>query len=147
MEVTREVILDLIPLVLGGEASPASRALVEEYLKQHPDLADRVRVLQAEGFAPTGSSELTPDLELKSLRRTKRLLGLQRWLFGLGIALTAVSLGMRIEFREGRIAEFRFLLSEYPVELGIPLVVGLGFLIAYFVIRRRQRASAEHYLL
>jgi hypothetical protein len=147
VEVTREVILDLIPLVLGGEASPASRALVEEYLKQHPDLADRVRVLQAEGFAPTGSSELTPDLELKSLRRTKRLLGLQRWLFGLGIALTAVSLGMRIEFREGRIAEFRFLLSEYPVELGIPLVVGLGFLIAYFVIRRRQRASAEHYLL
>jgi hypothetical protein len=144
VEVTREVILDLIPLVLGGEASPASRALVEEYLKQHPDLADRVRVLQAEGFAPTGSSELTPDLELKSLRRTKRLLGLQRWLFGLGIALTAISLGMRIEFREGRIAEFRFLLSEYPLELGIPLVLGLGFLIAYFVIRRRQRTSAGH---
>lgn len=137
MNVTREVILDLIPLVLGGEASPASRALVEEYLKQNPDLADRVQVLHTEGFAPIGSSELTPDLELRSLRRTKRLLGLQRWLFGLGIALTAVSLGMRIEFRGGRIAEFRFLLSEYPLELGIPLVVGLGLLIAYFAIRRK----------
>ena len=142
MEVSREVILDLIPLVLGGEASPTSRALVEEYLKQNPDLAERVRILKAEGFAPTGPSELAPDLELKSLRRTKRLLGLQRWLFGLGIALTAVSLGMRIEFREGRIAEFRFLLSDYPLEFGIPLAVGLGFLIAYFVIRRRQRTSA-----
>ena len=143
MEVTREVILDLIPLVLGGEASPASRALVEEYLKQHPDLAERVRILKSEGFAPIGPTELTPDLELKSLRRTKRLLGLQRWLFGLGIALTAVALSMRIEVRGGRIVESRFLLSEHPLELGIPLVVGLGFLIAYFVIRRRQRTSAR----
>ena len=143
MDVTRDVILDLIPLVLGGEASPASRVLVEEYLKQHPDLADRVRVLQAEGFAPTGSSELAPELELKSLRRTKRLLGLQRWLFGLGIALTAVSLGMRIEFQEGHVARFGFLLSEYPLELGIPLVIGLGLLVAYFAIRRRQRISAR----
>jgi hypothetical protein len=143
VEITREVILDLIPLVLGGEASPASRALVEEYLKENPDLADRVRVLQGEGFAPIGSSELTPDLELKSLRRTKRLLGLQRWLFGLGIALTAISLGMRIEYREGRITEFRFLLSEHPLELGIPLAIGLGLLVAYFAIRRRQRTSVR----
>jgi len=143
VEVTREVILDLIPLVLSGEASPASQALVEEYLKQSPDLAERVRVLRAEGFAPIGSSELNPDLELKSLSRTKRLLGLQRWLFGLGIALTAISLGMRIEYREGRITEFRFLLSEYPLELGIPLVVGLGCLAAYFAIRRRQRTTTR----
>jgi hypothetical protein len=141
VEVTREVILDLIPLVLGGEASPDSSALVEEYLKHDPDLAERARILGAEGFAPTGSSELTADLELKSLRRTKRLLGLQRWLFGLGIALTAVSLGMRIEVRGGRITDFRFLLSENPIGLGIPLVVGLGLLIAYFAIRRRQHIS------
>jgi hypothetical protein len=143
VEVTREVILDLIPLVLGGEASPASRALVEEYLKQHPDLAERVRILRAEGFAPSGSSELTPDLELKSLRRTKRLLGLKMWFFGLGLALISVGLSFRIDFRGGRIVESRFLLSEHPLELGIPLVVGLAFLIAYFVIRRRQRTSAR----
>ena len=137
MDVTREVILDLIPLVLSGEASPASRALVDDYLKEHPDLADRVRILRAEGFAPTGSSELTPDLELKSLRRTKRLLGLKMWLFGLGLALVSVGLSFRIDFRGGRVVESRFLLSEHPLELGIPLVIGLGFLIAYFVIRRR----------
>ena len=45
MSVSREVILDLIPLVQSGAASPASRDLVESYLKEHPDLAERVRVL------------------------------------------------------------------------------------------------------
>ena len=51
MNVTREVILDLLPLYLAGEASPATRALVEEYLKQDSELAQRVREQSAADFA------------------------------------------------------------------------------------------------
>jgi hypothetical protein len=44
MNVTREVILDLLPVYLAGEASPATRALIEEYMEQDPELAQRLRV-------------------------------------------------------------------------------------------------------
>jgi anti-sigma factor RsiW len=38
MAVTREVILDLLPLYLSDEASPDTRALVEEYLESDQEL-------------------------------------------------------------------------------------------------------------
>ena len=39
MAVTRDVILDLLPLYLADEASEDSRALVKEHLDNDPDLA------------------------------------------------------------------------------------------------------------
>jgi anti-sigma factor RsiW len=39
MEITRDVILDLLPLYLAGEASDDSRALIERYLETDPALA------------------------------------------------------------------------------------------------------------
>jgi anti-sigma factor RsiW len=39
MEVTRNVILDLLPLYLAGETSADTIALVENYLKTDPELA------------------------------------------------------------------------------------------------------------
>ena len=37
MNVEREVIIDLLPAYFSGEASAATRALVEEYFRQDPD--------------------------------------------------------------------------------------------------------------
>ena len=51
MNVTREVILDLLPVYLSGEASPATRTLVEEYLRQDAELAQRIRVSMADNLA------------------------------------------------------------------------------------------------
>lgn len=39
LEVTRSVILDLLPLYLAGEASADTAALVENYLSTDPELA------------------------------------------------------------------------------------------------------------
>jgi hypothetical protein len=141
MNVTREVILDLLPLYLSGEASPASRALVEEYMTQDADLAQRIRLQWAENFAKAVPSTLPPDLELRSLRRTRSLLGLQRWLFGFGIFFTAVSLSNESSFEGAHLKEFHFLLRDYPVEFGICVVLGLACWIAYFGIRRRLRSG------
>lgn len=38
-EITRDIIQDLLPLYLAGEASEDTTALVEEYLKTDPELA------------------------------------------------------------------------------------------------------------
>ena len=44
MNIPKEVILDLLPVYLAGEVSPATRAWIEEYLAQNPELAERVRI-------------------------------------------------------------------------------------------------------
>src|SRR5580658_8485789 len=142
MNVTREVILDLLPLYLSGEASPATRALVEEYMKQDPELAQRIRLQWADNFAKAVPSALPPDLELRSLRRTRSLLGLLRWLFGFGIFFLAAALSNEFSFEGAHLKEFHFLLRDYPVELGICVVLSLACWIAYFTIRRRLRSGA-----
>ena len=43
MNVTHNVVTDLLPLYLAGEASDDTRVLVEAYLKQNPSFAVEVR--------------------------------------------------------------------------------------------------------
>ena len=93
MNIPKEVILDLLPVYLAGEASPATRAWLEEYLTQDPELADRVRRQRTESF-DQALPPLPPELELRALRRTRRVMALQRWLFGLAIAFSAVALSL-----------------------------------------------------
>jgi hypothetical protein len=140
MNVAREVILDLLPVYLAGEASPATRELVEAYLKEDPELARRVRQHGAEGLERGAPSELRPELELRSLRRTWRVLGWLRWLFALAITFTAIGLTSEISFENGRVREFHLLVRDYPAPFGACLLVGTGCWIAYVALRRRLRA-------
>jgi hypothetical protein len=143
MKVTKEIILDLLPVYLAGEASQATRALVEEYLAHDPELAQGLRPQHADNSLRIALPELPPELELKSLHRTRHLLSWQRWLFGLGIGFSAVALTSRISFSEGRIQEFHFLIRDHPEVFGTCLVLGLSCWIAYFLIRRRLRTAPE----
>jgi len=43
MEISRNVILDLLPLYVADEVSDDTRILVEKYLESHPDLAEAAR--------------------------------------------------------------------------------------------------------
>ena len=139
MNVTREVILDLLPLYLAGEASPATRALVEEYMEQDRELAQRIREQGADNLGKIAPAALPPDIELRSLRRTRALLGWQRWLFALGITFSALSLSGEISFHEGHIKEFHFLMRDYPAQFGSFAVLAIVCWIGYYFIRRRLR--------
>jgi hypothetical protein len=141
MNVTREVILDLIPVYLAGEASPATRALIDEYLRQDPELAQRVRTLSADSLATITQPPLSSDIELRSLRRARALIGWQKWLFGLGITFTALSLTSEISFEKGHLREFHFLISDYPAQFGAFATLALICWISYYAIRRRLRVG------
>ena len=52
MNVTREIVKDLLPLYVSGEASPDSRALVEAFLREDPQLARLADALRAEELSP-----------------------------------------------------------------------------------------------
>jgi predicted anti-sigma-YlaC factor YlaD len=141
MNITREVILDLLPVYLAGEASPATRALVEEYLKQDTELAERIRLQWRDSLATAVPSALPPDLELRSLRRTRSLLSWQKWLFGFAIFFTAMSLSSQFSFEGSRLKDFHFLLRDYPIEFGICIALGLACWIGHYAIRRRLRTT------
>jgi len=141
MSVTREVILDLIPVYLAGEASPATRALIDEYLRQDPELAERIRTLSADSLTTIARVPLSSDIELRSLRRARALIGWQKWLFGLGITFTALLFSNEISFEGGRLREFHFLIRDYPAPFGCFAVLALICWIGYYSIRRHLRVG------
>jgi hypothetical protein len=140
MKITRDVVVDLLPIYLSGEASPATRELVEDFLRQDPELAERVRTQRFEGLPSVGAP--LPELELRALRRTRGLISVQKWLCAFATMFTAIGLALRIRFHEGRIADARLLVFEHPETFGVCLLVALALWIGYFVVRRRLRASA-----
>jgi hypothetical protein len=75
---------------------------------------------------------------LRALRRTRRVMALQRWLFGLGIALAAIALSFQVSYPP---FGFRLLLLDYPAQLGPCLAAGAACWTAYFLSRRRLRAT------
>jgi hypothetical protein len=140
MKVSRDVILDLLPLYLAREASVATRALVEQYLSQDVALADQIRLQVTAGLGDSPTSvELPPELELRSLGRTRTLLRRQRLLFGIAIGLSVLALTSEVSFAGNRFASFHFLIRDFPLVLGPVALAAVGCWIAYIAVARRLR--------
>lgn len=141
MNVTREVIADLLPLYASGEASPATRVLVEAWLRDDPELR---REAQALAVAPPtlAAPAPSPELELRSLHRTRRLLTRMRWSLAGAMFLTALTLTTEIHLKQGRLQSVRMLLFEHPVVFGMVLALAVAGWFHYFSLRRRLRYTA-----
>lgn len=142
MDVSMDVIIDLLPLYLAGEASAATRALVAQYLRENPELEKRVRAASETRLDGIAFFEPSPELELQSLRTTMRLLMWQRWLFGLAAAFSAALLTASVHLQDGRM-QFRFLLQNHPAEMGVVAQLALWFWVGYLVLRHRLRTKAK----
>jgi len=51
MNITKDVINDLLPVYLAGEASGDTRSLIEDYLRRDPEMAASVRAEAAKSVA------------------------------------------------------------------------------------------------
>ena len=77
MEITRNVILDLLPLYLADEVSPDTRALVEKYLEtdmELSELANKQKLVM--GFSGDIPIPLTEEDKLKAYKKSKWLLAI-----------------------------------------------------------------------
>ena len=137
MTITREVILDLLPVYLAGEASPATRVLVEEYMTGDAELAKAIRSKWAENLGKVTQGGVPADLELQSLKRARKMLGLQKWMMGLAIFFTANTCSFRAAFHDGKMVLFQFLLSDSPALWGASAALAIAFWIAYASVRRQ----------
>ena len=71
MTVTRDVILDLLPLYLSGEASSETRELVKEHLDNDPDLA-RLASQWKERLPESPPVPVNPDAQAVAYQEAKR---------------------------------------------------------------------------
>jgi anti-sigma factor RsiW len=84
MDVTRNVILDLLPLYVADEVSEDTRALVEKYLETDPELAAAAKETAAMKFPEEIPVPLSKDVQMEALEQAKRLL-FQRTIFWAGL--------------------------------------------------------------
>lgn len=124
--VTRDVILDLLPLYLAGEASDDTRALVEQYLADDPQLAQLAQRAQETKLPNDIPIPLTEDDEMKAFKKAKRLM-LQHNLFLFLAVLFTFLFAMGLTF----IADER---PQGPVAFFF--VAGLFWLLFYRVNRQ-----------
>ena len=71
MEISRSVILDLLPLYIADEASPETRALVDEFLDTDPELAKIADKLSGAELLDEVPIPLTKEHEMEAYQEAK----------------------------------------------------------------------------
>jgi hypothetical protein len=139
MNATQEVVTDLLPIYFAGDASKDTKALVEDYFREHPDFERIARsagtlleTLRATPPIAAGSEKEKRDLE-------SVLWGLQRrkWLFGLSLFLTLRPLSFY--FTNGNLVSL--MVRDAPWEAALYWSMAALFWFLYFVRLRWRTAS------
>lgn len=133
----RDVVIDLIPVYLSGEASEETRKLVEQAVKSDPELAknlDRERELLSLGAPPA----LPPDHEKRTLDRTRTAVRRRSMTFA--GALLFSCLPFTFSWESGRGVDL-LLWRAAPLACVVLLIAAAALWIAHVAIRLRLRRS------
>lgn len=105
MNVTRDVISDLLVAYFSGEASADTRRLVEEFFRQDPEFerTARASVQTVPDLRRFHAPPASGDEEKIALRRVRSILRWQRVLFAIALTLTAnaVLIGFSLTISDG----------------------------------------------
>ena len=94
MEISRNVILDLLPLYIAGEASPETRALVKDYLETDPELAKIAEKLSAAELLKEVPIPITKEHEMEAYQEAK--LQQRRYIITLVAVISVIFLLMMV---------------------------------------------------
>lgn len=145
MNVTKDVIQDLVVVYLAGDASADTRRLVEEFLAKDPEMAERVKAAQAFSM-PTAAPP--PDLERRALDRTRRLLRRKSYLLGFAFFFTFLPLSFAYSFDEKSVTFLLF--RDMPVVAGIlgqiAVYIWIAFLYTCWQLRATGLQPAKRWL-
>ncbi len=92
MEVTRNVILDLLPLFLAGEANPDTQALVKQYLETDPELAEMAKQSTVMEKSDDIPMLLKKESQMEAYEKAQRLILQRTVILGAIIAFVILSL-------------------------------------------------------
>ena len=129
MNITRDVVKDLVAVYLAGEASADTRALVEDWLRSDPELAAQVE--RARGLELPIVALPAPTVEKRAFDRTRRRL--RGRAIVLGAAIYFSTLPLSVTFGSDG---FHGLLLEDWLSRAVALAVAAGLWIAYWRMSR-----------
>lgn len=134
MKPTRDVVNDLLPVYLAGDASADTRAFVDEWLKTDPELARQVAEARRADLPPVALPP--PSAEKQALTRTRRRLRLRALLMGIAIYVSTLPLAITFN-RSG----FHGLLIDNWPERVVVMILAVVLWGVYFAVARRARVS------
>jgi anti-sigma factor RsiW len=126
--IPQHVILDLLPLYLEGEISDETRDLIEEYLKDNPQLAKLVEQAKVTPSLQEIPAPLRKENEMEALKKVKKLMIQHNVFLVLAVILTLM-IGISYIF-----------LWDEPRGAAAPFVFGglaAFFWTAFFVVNRK----------
>jgi hypothetical protein len=137
MNVTREVITDLWPIYVTGEASADSVKLVQEFLAKDHELAAALEDNAADQLVASRVPQLSPSIEARALSRTKRILHPFNWLFFFAVLFSCFAFGRIISDTSWDVSPRNFILTA---------AIALCFWVAFFgrsvwMLQRTLRAN------
>ena len=128
MNVTREVVTDLLPIYFSGEASGDTNVLVEDYFRQDPDFEHIARSAATPLETLRTAAPITASSEREKRDLESVLWGLRRrqWLFGLSLYLTLSPL-LSFNFIHGHIVSLMVLDAPWHAAFDWSLAAVLWF--------------------
>ena len=139
MNVTREVMTDLLPVYFSGEASEDTKQLVEIYFRENPDFERIARsaAIPLEQLRGTAPVRAEAEREKCDLQWARKEFFRRRMLFGMALFFTCAPL-MTV-YRNGRVDWTTFLNDPVPPAL-FWCIAGLFWFL--YVARLSRRAFA-----
>ena len=139
MNITHEVVTDLLPVYFSGEASSDTKSLVEEYFRENPAFERMARragtpleTLRAAPPVTAGSEKEKRDMENVRCGLDRR-----KWLFGLSLFLTLSPLSFH--FTHGPL--FSLMSPDALWEAAFDWSMAAFFWSLYFAQPRRRAAT------
>jgi hypothetical protein len=139
MNVTREVVTDLLPIYFSDEASADTKVLVEDYFRLDPDFERIARSAATPLETLRAAAPITASSEKEKRDLESVLWGLRRrtWLFGVSLFLTLVPLSLDVT--QGHIVSLTVRGTPWHAVFDWSLATVLWFL--YFARLRWRTAS------
>lgn len=135
MNITRDVVRDLLTVYLAGEASDDTRALVEDYLKTDPQLARDVEAARGDSLGLPSTP--TPTAEKQALEATRQMLKSRTATLVVAIVFTVLPFAFVI-----RDSKLTFLLIRDAPIIGIAWWATAAVMwTCHALIRRRLKVS------
>jgi len=134
MNVTKDVINDLIPLYAEKECSADTRELVEEYLRRHPDQAAELQRIMKTPLPGAVPSQMNSE-ELLALKKARRHLRLRGWVLGFAIFFSVAPFSV---LNTGGKTYWLFL--EAPLMALVYGIMGMACWTGYAIMRSRSQS-------
>jgi|CXWL01.1.fsa_nt_gi hypothetical protein len=137
--ITQDIITDLLPAYFSGEASPATKTMVEDYFAADPTFAGCV---QSEWKGSDGRAPANPPLITnhagEALTRTKHIIRVRTLLFAIALFLSLLPCTFVVNSERG--VTF-LMMRDAPAMAFSSLVGGAVLWIWYAIYTRRLRTA------